>query len=401
MTVEAMPAGAETARPRIEGGKGDRLKAAGGQEPGGGTGDFAGLLSLSVAEEEPAEPAADVAADTMLAQQPVDQPPMDLRAMLALLAGIGEGQATDVATPTAFDTTKPQPAGPNLRDGAKGAGRTPMLAGVKSAPGRTDVLTPEPAVNGKAGAALPVVTAPSADGGEAATDVYGVNGNQASLALAAQLAGGKGDGHAGGRPSGGATEPVPPSLMSAAVPGEDAGRSPGSGLVKAAETIGKPTMDGLNPGASAVADPGGGLPAVSDTPALQISDAMVADTVSYWVAQGVQRAELTLDGFGGEPIEVSIQLSNGEAQIGFRSDLPETRQVIEGAMAQLKDSLANQGLLLAGVFVGTSSRQDGNPGEMQRRPGARLRGISLTAATDTQRAPRSKGAVGQRLDLFV
>ena len=401
MTLEVAPKAAESARPRIEGGKGDRLKPAGGQGLGAGAGDFAGLLSLSVAEEAPDEPTTDAAANTMLTVQPGDKPPMDLAAMLALLAGIGDGHATDAAVLSEADTAKPQPPGPRSRDGAKGAVRTATLAGVKPAAGRADALAPEHMANGKAGAVLPVATSSITDGPEVAPGLAGTHGNQTVMALAALLAGGKGDGHGGGHPTGGGGEHVPPSLMSSGGGLEAAGRPQGSGPDKAAEVIGKPALEGLNPAASQAAEPGGSLPAVSETPALQISDAMLADTVSYWVAQGVQSAELTLDGFGGEPIEVSIQLANGEAQIGFRSDLPETRQVIEGAMAQLKDSLASQGVVLAGVSVGTSSRQDGNPGEGQRRPGGRLRGISLADSVTARPEPRPNRSTGQRLDLFV
>ena len=401
MTVEVATKAAESARPRIEGSKGDRLKTGGGQGSGSDAGDFAGLLSLSVAVEDPSEPATDAAADSTLTVQPVDRPHLDLGAMLALLAGMADGQAPDAAVLSAADATKQQSAGPSSRDGAKGTVRSATLAGVKPAPGRGDALAPDPTASERAGPALPVVSAPGAVSAEAAAAVSGGDGNPSGAALAALMASGKGDGHGRGRPNDSAYEPVPPGLLSAAGGLEDTGRPPGRGLDRATEVIGKTTMDGLNPGASPATDLGGSLPAVAETPALQISDAMLADTVSYWVAQGVQSAELTLDGFGGEPIEVSIQLANGEAQIGFRSDLPETRQVIEGAMAQLKDSLASQGVVLAGVSVGTSSRQDGDPGQTQRRPGGRLRGISLVDTVMARPAPRLNGSAGQRLDLFV
>jgi flagellar hook-length control protein FliK len=41
-------------------------------------------------------------------------------------------------------------------------------------------------------------------------------------------------------------------------------------------------------------------------PSMQSLGSMVADTVSYWVTQGVQNAELKLDGLGGESVEVRI-----------------------------------------------------------------------------------------------
>jgi len=190
--------------------------------------------------------------------------------------------------------------------------------------------------------------------------------------------------------------------MSAVVSLEDFVHPPGSGPERDAEVAGQPVLGSVSPGTSPAANVGGSLPVVSDTPSLQMSDAVLADTVSYWVTQGVQNAELTLDGFGGQPIEVSIQMTNGEAQIGFRSDLPETRQVIEDAMAQLRDSLASQGLVLAGVSVGTSSRQDGSAGEMQRRQTCRrLRGISLTDTATARTMPRLAGSIGRTLDLFA
>lgn len=130
-------------------------------------------------------------------------------------------------------------------------------------------------------------------------------------------------------------------------------------------------------------------------------ESMVADTVSYWVTQGVQNAELKLDGFGGQPVEVSISLKGDEAHIGFRTDQPEIRQILEGAVAHLKDLLTSEGLVLSGVSVGASG-QDGKGAQEQRnRPGARQATIATTQAIPTESLQRVNQSTGRAVDLFV
>lgn len=402
MTVETAPRTADPARPRVDGGKNSRLKTEGGPGQGAVAGGFAGLLSLSAAVPDPVEPACDADAADALAAGSADAVPLDLAGMLSLLAGLGEVQVPDPASLTMTGAAQPGFAGSSLRDGAKGGVRTSAAAGAKLLQGRGDAMWPDTVGGGKAGLAQARLGTPEAAGADRASGVPQPNGNDTVIARAAQWSGGKADAPGGMRLADAASEPVPPNMLAVTAAMLDgSGRSPGGNSDKAPELAGKPGLESANPGASPGADGVGSTTAVAEMPSLQISDTMLADTVSYWVSQGVQNAELTLDGWGGEAIEVSIQLSNGEALIGFRSDLAETRQLIEGAMDQLKDLLASQGLLLAGVSVGTSSRQDGNPGETPRRPAGRLRGISLAEATTAQPAPRAQGAVGQRLDLFV
>ena len=129
----------------------------------------------------------------------------------------------------------------------------------------------------------------------------------------------------------------------------------------------------------------------------------VADTVNYWVTQGVQNAELTLDGFGGAPVEVSITLKGDEAHIDFRTDQPEVRSVLEGAVAHLKDLLANEGLSLSGVSVGTSG-QDGPGADAQdrrNRTGVRQANIVSIEAPTMAPIRRANPSVGRALDIFV
>lgn len=157
-----------------------------------------------------------------------------------------------------------------------------------------------------------------------------------------------------------------------------------------------------------LAMPGGShveAPSAMADPSMPTLEAMVADTVSYWVTQGVQNAELKLDGFGGQPVEVSISLKGDEAQIDFRSDQPEIRQILEGAVAQLKDLLTSEGLVLSGVSVGASGQEGGGAQEQRNRPGARQAAITTTDLVPTERLQRGNQSgnqsVGRVVDLFV
>ena len=58
-------------------------------------------------------------------------------------------------------------------------------------------------------------------------------------------------------------------------------------------------------------------------------EAYIAEQVTYWISQDVQSAELTLDGMGASPVEVSISMQGNEAHITFRSDDAATREVLE------------------------------------------------------------------------
>lgn len=136
-----------------------------------------------------------------------------------------------------------------------------------------------------------------------------------------------------------------------------------------------------------------------------VADTAVAETVSYWASQGVQTAELELEGFGDSPVEVSIVLNGDQAQIDFRTDQAGVRQILEAATAQLKDLLSNQGLQLAGVSVGTSGKgsEQGSEsgGERRARPGAQHATLVKTEALGAARARMINPAVGRSLDLFV
>lgn len=132
-----------------------------------------------------------------------------------------------------------------------------------------------------------------------------------------------------------------------------------------------------------------------------VADTAVAETVSYWASQGVQTAELTLDGFGDSPVEVSILLNGDQAQIDFRTDQEGVRQVLEAATAQLKELLSSQGLALAGVSVGTSGKGNDTGGERRSRSDAKQVTMVKSDALGPVATRAANPAVGRSLDLFV
>ncbi len=140
----------------------------------------------------------------------------------------------------------------------------------------------------------------------------------------------------------------------------------------------------------------------ADMPTAPGADKQLAQTISYWLGQGVQNAELKLDGFGAKPVAVRITVAHGEAHIGFRSDQPEVRQLIEGAVLQLRDLLGQEGLTLAGVSIGSSEQH--SPGAQEQRPrfGSRKKDIHpLGPATLASAAPLTRLPAGRVLDLYV
>lgn len=157
---------------------------------------------------------------------------------------------------------------------------------------------------------------------------------------------------------------------------------------------------------SAEASPTYSPSAVADT-GLLTPEAPVAEQMNYWVSRDVQNAQLRLEGFGADGVEVNITLQGKEAQVDFRTDMPEAREALEGASAQLKDMLSREGLVLAGVSVGTSAQGQGQTHAQQRRDQALARQARVTAAATANESNAlqplavPQRASGRALDLFV
>ncbi|MDH4450596.1 MAG: flagellar hook-length control protein FliK [Rhodoferax sp.] len=124
--------------------------------------------------------------------------------------------------------------------------------------------------------------------------------------------------------------------------------------------------------------------------------------VHYWAGTEVHKAELTLDGVGAGAVEVSIAMQGNEATVAFRSDEAPTREALARASEQLQDAMARQGVVLAGVSVGTSHA--GDPSRQGQGQGPKPSGWKIAGVTAaTQEAPRAAhmASTGSRLDLYV
>lgn len=82
----------------------------------------------------------------------------------------------------------------------------------------------------------------------------------------------------------------------------------------------------------------------------------VAEQLKHWLVRDVQHAQLLLQGFGQEPVEVTIRLQGQMAHVVFGTDNAQARQLLEGSLRELSSLLLQDGLMLSGASVGTSSQ---------------------------------------------
>ncbi len=185
-------------------------------------------------------------------------------------------------------------------------------------------------------------------------------------------------------------------------------RREGEGQERSVFKVG--STDAAAPAAASGAFSLSGAPPAAAANAAVVSapvEVYLAEQVKYWISNDVKNAEMKLEGLGQELVEVSISMHGNEAHVAFRTDELQARTALAGAASHLKDLLAREGVLLAGVSVGTSGSQ--NPDAQDRR--ARQNGarqatvVSGAVAPAGQAVSRSGGvpggAVGRALDLFV
>lgn len=125
------------------------------------------------------------------------------------------------------------------------------------------------------------------------------------------------------------------------------------------------------------------------------------ESVKYWMSQDVQNAELQVDGLGSGPVEVQISLQGNEAHVAFRTDEADTLSLLQGAGADLKESLQREGVVLLGVSVGTSGSHEGQGGERKPRQNVKIAQVAAAQSAPAQAAGRPAGGVPRTVDLFV
>ncbi len=140
--------------------------------------------------------------------------------------------------------------------------------------------------------------------------------------------------------------------------------------------------------------------AVAD-PAMVGAEDAVAEQVAYWVHQNIQNARMTVK-HDGQPVEVSVSLTGNEAHVAFGSDEVQTRELLDGSVAQLRDMLRQEGLVLSGVTVGESGRRQGDEGASSGNPkNAPRQAQVVVPAVDVQPAGRARVQGDRAVDIFV
>lgn len=186
---------------------------------------------------------------------------------------------------------------------------------------------------------------------------------------------------------------APVAPPEAALPGRSSGESRGPEGVTSVWSSGHAGPQ-ATPGADAalaVLEPG-------QTPA----EEALAEQVAYWVSENLQNAELTVT-HEGQPVEVSVSMSGKEAHIVFGSDQSETRELLDKSMAQLRDLLHSEGLILSGVTVGGSGARnadsDGGADTPRGRQGGRQ--AQMPAPVSDIGAARVRILTESAVDVFV
>lgn len=174
----------------------------------------------------------------------------------------------------------------------------------------------------------------------------------------------------------------------------------GGGQAGSGETWSGGASQGLEMREASSVELGGSLPEA----AFALPEDQLTEQVTYWINQKSQNAELKL-GAEGQEVEVSVSLTGNEANITFRSDEEQTREMLDQSLAELKELLRSEGLVLAGVTVEKSGRdmagghQSGNPAA---REGARQAKVAAVGKPDlAPQQPAGRGVSEGSVDVFV
>ncbi|MFD2189675.1 flagellar hook-length control protein FliK [Pistricoccus aurantiacus] len=120
--------------------------------------------------------------------------------------------------------------------------------------------------------------------------------------------------------------------------------------------------------------------------------------------RGDQQMELRLNPEELGPLSVTLKLSDQGAQAHFLSGHAQVRGLIEQAIPQLRDALAQQGIALGETSVGDQGFQDNPRQEDGRRPGAGTRHFAIgenEGTAESTLAPRPVSRLDGRVDTYA
>ncbi|WP_058616723.1 flagellar hook-length control protein FliK [Tepidimonas taiwanensis] len=127
--------------------------------------------------------------------------------------------------------------------------------------------------------------------------------------------------------------------------------------------------------------------------------------ISLWAAGKAQRASFSVEEGLDDPLAVEVTVSDGVAQLSFRTDDGALRQMIQAqAPGALADALARAGLALGQLDVGAHTARERQGAPADAHPAKRTT-LTLTAGAEGTAVPglarpmRSTGGVG--LDVYA
>ena len=128
----------------------------------------------------------------------------------------------------------------------------------------------------------------------------------------------------------------------------------------------------------------------------------MAEQVAFWVRQNIQNAEMTIQ-HDGQAVEVSVSLTGNEAHVSFGSDQAETRSLLDGSVAQLREMLRQEGLSLSGVTVGESGQRQGSEESGRSNQQSLPRKTVVEVPAPLQVRPRTGAShqTDRSIDIFV
>jgi flagellar hook-length control protein FliK len=133
-----------------------------------------------------------------------------------------------------------------------------------------------------------------------------------------------------------------------------------------------------------------------------------AASVNLLATQRVSSAELRVQPAEMGPVQVSIRIEGGEANIACAAQHADTRHALEAALPRLREMLESNGISVGSASVGTHPGNGGNGAEPWAGPETQSRtGRTLEApATDTPaflaaQSSRAYARSDRLLDVFA
>ncbi|MDY7575005.1 flagellar hook-length control protein FliK [Actimicrobium sp. CCI2.3] len=164
----------------------------------------------------------------------------------------------------------------------------------------------------------------------------------------------------------------------------------------------QPALQAAQQTALTMAAPAGVHPGNSLTPQIDNSawNQALGQRMVWMVAGAEQSATLTLNPPDLGPLQVVLNVSNGQADASFFANQPEVRQALEAALPKLREMLGDAGISLGQANVSSGSPNPENHSG-QRDNGARRTSESGTSGTTTVTARRITSAGNGMVDTFA